>query len=62
MVLAAPRGELTELDDILSFMIEMEERGLLTVPPSRVIPPEPTPEPPRRGKKAARAKRQRATT
>jgi hypothetical protein len=50
-------------DDILSFLIEAEELGLLlSSPPPRVTPNnEPAPVSPRqRGKKAAEAKRRKA--
>jgi hypothetical protein len=50
-----------QMDDIMSFYIEAEERGLLHELPPRILPKESEPKPlPRRGKKAARAKRQRA--
>lgn len=44
------------MDDIMSFLIEAEERGLLTVP----LPRDPPKDTPRRGKKAAKAKREKA--
>lgn len=47
------------MDDVLSFLIEAEELGLLSGPPPRVIPKS---EPVRkRGKKAARAKRRKVS-
>lgn len=45
--------------DALAFMIEAEELGLLTDTPPRILPVAAKPKPARRGKKAARAKRQK---
>lgn len=48
------------MDDALSFLIEAEALGLLTDTPPRVPQQIEPPKPQRRGKKAAKAKRERA--